>query len=328
MSFAEPARTLKWRIALVLLMWAAQVPDALAQAAPAIISQAASRSAASSPSDAHIKSAPATSAASVPASPAPEDRLASDLSSITAKLNILDGSIRKSAELSDSAAQHAFWLAVLTIIASIANQFWMARHQRNISREQAGNEVSNSYAEWQLKQLSELYGPLRALLEQSNAMYRQMNLALATADPHTFRLESTLGGDFDDKVFEIHKAGAWIRFRTVRDLGAVYNKGYGVEPFFDDVVLVGARMAKLIEEKAGYARSDAKELIRVMGAYLAHYAVLSRLHKQAQTGTAVEPTAGEQQATFPMEIQRLVNEGFDAINAEVMKWRAQAETKR
>lgn len=321
MSLAAPPRALKGRIALVLLIWAVQVPGALAQVASAIASQATNRSAASSSSDVQTTAAPAISAASAPTSPTPEDRLVSDRVSITAKLNTLEDSISKSAERSDAAAQRAFWLAVLTIIAAIANQIWMSRHQRNMSREQARDEVSNSYAEWQLKQLSELYGPLRALLEQSNAMYRQMNLALATADPDTFRLERKPGGDFDDQVFEIHKAGAWVRFRTVRDLSSVYNKGYGVEPFFDDVVQVGARMAKLIEDKAGYARSDDRELIRVMGAYLAHYAVLSRLHKRAQTGTEVEPTAGDQQATFPIDIQRLVNEGFDAINAEVMEWR-------
>lgn len=323
--------TKRWA-ALAVLAAALSMPAALAQPASppgggAASAPLAPRSGASQPAGVAAGAASSAASARAPGRAATEDRLASDLISITAKLNTLEGSISKSAERSDSAAQRAFWLAVLTIVASIANQIWMARYQRSMAREKAGDEVSNSYAEWQLKQLSELYGPLRALLEQSNAMYRQMNLALATADPDTFRLERKPGGDFDDQVFEIHKGGEWVRFRTVRDLGAVYNKGYGVEPFFDDVVSVGARIAKLIEDKAGYARSDAKELIRVMGAYLAHYAVLSRLHKRAQAGADVEPTAGDQKATFPMDIQRLVNEGFDSINSEVMKWRAQAENK-
>lgn len=268
-----------------------------------------------------------TASAAAPTSPErlAQDRLSSDLAASAARFNSLEKAVAKSTESSEVSSQRSFWLALAAVAVTALNQFALFWHQRALRREQASDEVSNAYADWQMKQLTELYGPMRALLGQSNAMYRQMNKALAHERSSQFRLEKRVGGDFDDFVFQIHANGEWTQFRTVRDLGAVYNKGLKVEPCFDAVVAVGERMAKLIEEKAGYARPDDTELVRVMGVYLAHYAVLSRLHSAARKGEDIQPTVGDQQATFPLEIQKLVNDGFDAINAEVMRWRNRAQ---
>lgn len=239
-------------------------------------------------------------------------------------MNSLEKTVAKSSENAEAAAQRGFWLALVTVMVAVINQWGLFSHQRVMRREAAADEISNSYVDWQLKQLSELYGPLRALLGQSNAMYRQMNKALAQARPQQFRLNHEEGGDFDNFVFQIQIDGEWTQFRTVRDLAAVYNRDLKVEPYFDAVVEVGKRMALLIEEKAGYARPEDAELVKVMGAYLAHYSVLSRLHFAAQENKPIEPTMGDKEATFPLEIQALVNKGFNALNDEVMKWRSRS----
>jgi hypothetical protein len=42
----------------------------------------------------------------------------------------------------------------------------------------------------------------------------------------------------------------------------------------------------------------------------------------------VAPTPADQEAVFPVEIQKFVDAGYDAINDEEMAWRARAnETK-
>jgi hypothetical protein len=242
-------------------------------------------------------------------------------------MSALEKSVGKSSESADAAAWRSFWLALATVLVAVANQWGLFWHQRVMRREDVAHEISKTYVDWQLKQLTELYGPLRALLGQSNAMYRQMNKALVSARPEQFKLERKEVGDFDNFVFLINKDGEWEGFKTVRDLGAVYNQGLNVEAYFDAVVEVGERMGKLIEDKAGYARPDDTELVKVMGVYLAHYSVLSRLHKAAQNKERVEPTAGDQEATFPLEIQELVNKGFNALNKEVMAWRKRAQGK-
>ncbi len=300
--------TAAWMLALVGTAWAA---------APAMTGAAA------------VPAGAASSQGQQAASTVLDDKIRSDLVAATVRLNSLEGTIAKSTEradrLSDRSAINALLIVIVSVSASLLGQWLLIRHQRTLNREQVQAEVANSYVEWQLKQLSELYGPLRALLGQSNAMYRQMNRALAAAVPDIFRLEKRQGADFDNEIFEIRKDGEWTRFRTVKHIGEVYNRGYGVEPYFDDVVETGARMAELIREKAGYARADDKDddedLMDVMGKYLAHYAVLTRLHKQVQSGYERKANTADEHATFPIKMQKLVDEGFNAINREVMEWR-------
>lgn len=248
------------------------------------------------------------------------------LTSVNAQLSALEASIIKASERADGDRARTAWFAIATVaisgILSLLAQWFLLRHQRSMNQEQSQAEVSNSYVEWQLQQLSELYGPLRALLGQSNAMYRQMNRALAEAAPKMFRLKKEEGADFDNEVFEIFFDSQWTRFRTIKHIGEVYNKKYNVEPYFDDVVEVGERMANLIRNKAGYVQPSDKELIEVMGSYLAHYSVLSRLHKRAKDGESLKDNKGDEKATFPIAIQKLVNDGFYTINAEVMDWRS------
>jgi hypothetical protein len=254
-----------------------------------------------------------------------DEKLATFSASVDSRLTAIDSSIaragERAAEDRSLARLYALATVVISALFALAAQWLLMRHQRHLERENARAEVANSYVEWQLKQLCELYGPLRALLGQSNAMYRQMNRVLAAARTELFRLRREQGGDFDDEVFEIFIDGQWGRFRTVKHIGEVYNKGYGVEPYFDDVVNVGARMAELIRDKAGYAQPSDQKLIDIMGSYLAHYAVLCRLHQQAKAGQSIQCNQADEQATFPVVIQQLVNDGFATINREIMDWK-------
>lgn len=253
------------------------------------------------------------------------EKIRFDLIASISRLNNLEGSITKASERADSASIRSSWFAFFTVVVSVifglVGQYFLIRHQRSLNRDQEKAKVSNSYIEWQLKQLSELYGPLRALLGQSIAIYRQMNMVLIAADDKKFRLEQKPGADFDDAEFQIFIGGKWERFRTVEHLPVVYGKDYGVEPYFDDVVKAGARIADMIRESAGYVRHEDKDLIKVMGTYLAHYGVLCRLHERAVKGEDVKPTAADIKASFPYVIHELVDKGFNAINTQIMDWK-------
>lgn len=257
-----------------------------------------------------------------------DEKLRSELAATATRLASVEASITKSSDRAAQVALQTSWFsfgtvlgtALLTATLSLLAQMLLMRHQRKINRTDSEAKVANTYVEWQLKQLSELYGPIRALLGQSNVLYRQMNKALVSADSDRFRLVD--GDDFDNLVFEIRQGQEWTRFRTVKHLAEVYNKGYGVEPYFDDVVDVGSRLVEVIREKAGFARSEDDELVHVMGEYLAHFLVLQRLHKKAAFDLVpLHLDAADEQATFPTRIQKLVDDGFNGINQQVIEWR-------
>lgn len=242
-------------------------------------------------------------------------------------METLEKAVQEAGEKSKVAADRAPWFALGTVLLSglsaLMAQVLLMRHQRRQSADQAREEISNSFAQWQLKQLCELYGPMRALLGQSNVLYRQMNdLVIKNAPPGRFRFAEQSAGDFDGKVFEIAIDGEWKRFRTVKHLDQVYGRGFGVEPLFDAVAQVADRIAALIEERAGYVRQEDKGLIEVMGKYLAHYVTLREVHKRAKEP---EPDAGRyvnDDATFPTEIQDMVDKGFRELNGELAGWKS------
>ena len=91
-----------------------------------------------------------------------------------------------------------------------------AKDDRVLASDRAKLEIGNSFVQWQLKQLSELYGPLHALFQQSQALYRHMNTVLANAEPNKFRLRKDPETDrIDGLVFEILLDWRWERFRTI-----------------------------------------------------------------------------------------------------------------
>lgn len=170
-------------------------------------------------------------------------------------------------------------------------------------------DVAKSLVDWKLRQLAELYGPLRTLFAQSNAIYRVMNVVLERAEPSKFKLLTP--ADLATKQFENFKAaadddgnlfvfarepgGVWGRFRTVMFIDEVYGREYEVELYFDQIVDISKRIVNVIETKAGLAVSEAEggaisgqssiastslqdTLRHKFGQYLAHAAVLQCIH--------------------------------------------------
>jgi hypothetical protein len=210
-----------------------------------------------------------------------------------------------------------------------------AKEDRALASDRAKLEIGNSFVQWQLQQLSELYGPLHALFQQSQALYRHMNTVLANADPNKFRLRKDPETDrIDGVVFEILLDWRWERFRTILHVNKVYGQEYGVKDYFDGIAAIGGRIVKVIEEKAGYARPEQPELVSLFGKYLAHYAVLERLNAQCKRGlkpadenSDASPTSDirvDESAVFPAEIQTMVATGFQDISNELIRWRAKA----
>lgn len=262
---------------------------------------------------------------------------------VNGRLDEIDKGINK---LTEKSAAGAVWQVILPLLGTIlgaviavviANRNLKfqsklandkAQLDSELARQKAGLDIGNSFAQWQLKQLSDLYGPLHALFRQSIGLYRHMNAVLVKRAPEKFRLQqATTGEGFDGQVFEICVNGCWDRFRTVLHIDEVYGRGYGIEEYFDEIVKIGGLITKVISEKAGYARPDSSELLAVFGRYLAHYSVLERLHfqvkaKHSEGGSSLDNAiVVDGSAAFPHEIHGLIEQDFMAINLELSEWR-------
>ena len=232
--------------------------------------------------------------------------------------------------------------AMVAALVAILTQHLRARQDRELASERAKLEINSSFVEWHLKQLSELYGPLHALLQQSQSLYRHMNSVLIGKDGAKFRMQKSAGTDrIDGNEFQICLGNKWIRFRTVLHISEVYGCGYGVEDYFDEISDIGGRMVTVIREKAGYALPQQTDLVPLFGKYLAHQAVLERLVKHHKTIAGREAQAADgkkdlarppmegginvdQSAVFPGEIQGIVATGYQTIIHDLNAWRQKA----
>lgn len=322
------------------------------------------------PKETHPAVTPAGPPNAFGASAAPPDQSASTVGTdVRAQLDDIKASLT---ELTEKTNAKDYTPALLSLVGSlvgvllgaivtIGTQRRLLVHQRALAEDQAKNardlaeakatqdrefasnraklEIGNSFVQWQLKQLSELYGPLHALFRESHALYRHMNTVLAKAAPDRFRFrEDPEKLRVDGQIFEIKLGEEWTRFRTVLHLAEVYGREYGVEEYFDGVVAIGGRIVKVIEEKAGYVRPNQANLASLFGEYLAHYSVLERLnsrykekHGRGQKVSNAHQAASEElpmrvdeSAVFPTQIQNFVDTGFYAINDELNAWRKRA----
>ena len=196
---------------------------------------------------------------------------------------------------------------------------------RQLAENRAKLEIRSALAQWQLKQLSELYGPAHALLGQSKALYDQMTKVLADRDKEHFELK---GGQLFIRIAGMDET----HFRTALHIRTVYGKGYGVDQYFDEIVATGARIVKVIEEKAGYVLPEQHTLPAVFGQYLAHYAILQLLHSQVKNDTAStrentsavaaskQTTRIDESAVFPLELPAQISQGFTILTKALQEW--------
>lgn len=338
-------------------------------AAPArVVLPIAARSApVPSPSSGRPQSTVAPTVSNSPAPPAPAANPGSISAAVVeSHLATIDATLQKIAAKPDKSAwisaTGAFLGVLLGAIVTFVTQTRLLLHQqsqaeraaeqarqladakaaqeRELASRRAALEIGNSFVQWQLKQLSELYGPLHALLGQSNALYTHMNRVLVARDPAQFRFANSIPANTPPRPsMEIYYQGRWVVFRTLLHIDKVYGQGHGVEDYFSEIVATGDRMVKIINEKAGYIRPDQNELPEVFGRYLAHYSVLKRLYDHIRarsetlpretddiwsSGSQRPPIAVIEAAVFPREIDGLVTAGFIAIREELNAWRAKA----
>jgi hypothetical protein len=224
------------------------------------------------------------------------------------------------------------WLnPVLNLVSVLVGAFLGGLLSYLLQKQQKKFETSKSLVDWKVTQLQELYGPLNALLHQSNTLYRLMNGVLLNADPKKFRLrDDEDNADFDKKLFEIYENDSWNIFRTVVHIDEVYGRRFGIECYFDEIIANGERMVAVIEKSAGYVREDQPILASVFGKYLAHFKILRKLHFETKTRLEARNTKQQEEshshmvidksAAFPLEIQGLVQDGYNNLIHDLNRW--------
>jgi len=183
-------------------------------------------------------------------------------------------------------------LAALAVIGAavvgIVGQLFAAKRAADLARVEAERKGelaqrealfrhTDKIVEYRLKQMELFYAPMFALMGQSKGLYEKLLDELAQLDAGTYRK---------------NQAGRLHVFKDGKDLGEfrLLDRLPGLRQIptvwalVDQIVSIGDSMTKIIAERAGLA---SERIIDRLGQYLAHYAILSLLHKSTETNPYV-----------------------------------------
>jgi len=112
----------------------------------------------------------------------------------------------------------------------------------------------------------------------------------------------------DDRFQVRDKNGDWKAFRLLDQLPAVRSKPKAFA-LADRILQIGEEMTKIITKNAGLASED---LIDLLGRYMAHYAIISTIHKLGET-QPYEP-GWHKMGYFPRELDEKVATGYRELS--------------
>src|SRR5438094_2433469 len=102
--------------------------------------------------------------------------------------------------------------------------------------------------------------------------------------------------------------GIWKGFRLLDQFPAVRTNPKALA-LAERILQIGEQMTKIISGHAGLA---SKDLIDLLGEYLAHYAVLSTIYKLGETAP-YEP-GWHQMLYYPRQLNKKIEEGYRELS--------------
>lgn len=182
-----------------------------------------------------------------------------------------------------------------------------AQHALELAKQEAVFRQTGTILEFRLKQMEQFYAPMFALLGQSKGLYDKMMQQLIQDQPQRYRIASNPGPK--DYRFEVlDKNGRWQGFRLLDQLPAIRTDPKALA-LIDRILEIGDQMTKIISKHAGLASED---LMDLLGQYMAHYAILSTIHKLNES-EPYEP-GWHKMGYYPFDLNAKIEEGYRELS--------------
>lgn len=195
----------------------------------------------------------------------------------------------------------------------------LTAEERSSSRS-SGRAAIADIMNFRSRQLNEFYAPIRALQGQGlairNQLYDQL-LANPLTNYNFYQKPDKIAAN-NWSLWYIH-AGVDKPFRMIDDLKLLNQCFPQLMPLVKEIVLTGDATAKLIREHGGYALPENDKLTDMLGAFLAHHAILKHLYDTVSTPTTVAYTA-----VYPRGFDKAIKEDFEKLAGELREWKSSA----
>ena len=182
-----------------------------------------------------------------------------------------------------------------------------AQRTLELAKQEAKFRHTGTILEFRLRQMEQFYAPMFALLGQSKGLYDKLMEQLVEDHPGRYRKPANPGPR--DYRFEVlDKRGEWQGFRLLDQLPAIKADPKALA-LIDRILEIGDRMTKIISRHAGLASAD---LMDFLGRYMAHYAILSTIHKLNET-EPYEP-GWHKMGYYPFDLNAKIEEGYRELS--------------
>lgn len=265
--------------------------------------------------------AESTSAASTPSPQIEGDRLTAEFAASEARL------AQRIAQLKPEPAPKSTsgWYVVLGALIAAATGYLTQRAKVSaddrLSRRTSGRQVIADIMTFRSRQLNEFYAPLRALLGQGlgirNQLYDQL-LANPLAG-YNFYLKGEAIAATGQSLWYTH-GGVDKPFRMIDDLGLLNQQLPHLLPLVDEILKANDAAAKVILEHGGLALPDNDKLTDMLGAYLAHHAILKQIRATVSCPVVVKYTK-----IFPRGFDKVIQQDFEKLADELRVWQNSAQ---
>ncbi|MCI0604597.1 hypothetical protein L0156_16545 [bacterium] len=182
-----------------------------------------------------------------------------------------------------------------------------AERAMELARHEAIFEQTQKILDYRLKQMELFYAPMFALLNQSESLYQKMLDQLAEDEPERYKRLAERDAE-GNTLLVLASYGVWKGFRLLDQLPAVKANPKAL-PLVVGILEIGDRMTKIISENAGLA---SKDIIELLGEYMAHYAILSSIHKSPET-KPYEP-GWHKRGYYPRDLNEKIKQGYREVN--------------
>jgi hypothetical protein len=210
--------------------------------------------------------------------------------------------------------------ALIAAIAGFLTQRAKLSAEDRLSRRTAGRQAIADIMDFRSRQLNEFYAPIRALLGQGlairNQLYDQLLANPLAGSTFYYKAESIAA---TGQSLWFKHAGVDKPFRMIDELRLLHAQFPQLMPLVDQILETGDATAKLIREHGGLALPDNDKLTEMLGAFLAHHAILKQIRASVASPTVIAYTA-----IYPRGFDRVIKEDFEKLAGELNTWQSSA----
>jgi hypothetical protein len=189
-----------------------------------------------------------------------------------------------------------------------------SKQSLELARQEAVFKHTEKILEFRLKQMEQFYAPMFALLEQSKALYDKLLAQLVQDESGKYQMDPQVKEIPGYRLYVLAEDGKWKGFRLLDQLPEV-KKNAKALALVDGIIKIGNSMTQIISDHAGLA---SEKIIKTLGQYLAHFALLSTIYQSSET--SAYPPGWHQMGYYPRELNKMIEEGYSELSRFLDKY--------